>query len=151
MAWNRLGSNKNCIKALGDVFKNNKTLKMLDIAQNQIMSSDADILIESLKENHDLIELRVTGNQLRIDIDSNLYKPLTVKEDRYAMLRTPNNNMLVNKNMSAGINKELLRFNWISEKWVAYDIDLDALIPKQNKISEDKVFDIKKFDKTYEK
>lgn len=151
MAWNRLGSNKNCIKALGDVFKNNKTLKMLDIAQNQIMSTDADILIESLKENHDLIELRVTGNQLRIDIDCNLYKPLTVKEDRYAMLRTPNNNMLINKNMSAGINKELLRFNWISEKWVPYDVDLDALIPKQDKISEDKVFDIKKFDKTYEK
>lgn len=99
---------------------------MLDISQNQIKKDDAEILIESLKDNHDLIELRITGNELRLDIDCNLWKPLNVKEDRYSLLRTTNNNMMSSKDMQAGIHKDLLRFNWISEKWVPYEVKLDG-------------------------
>ena len=79
-----------------------------------------------MKDNHDLIELRITGNELRLDIDCNLWKPLNVKEDRYSLLRTTNNNMMSSKDTQAGIHKDLLRFNWISEKWVPYEVKLDG-------------------------
>lgn len=42
---------------------------MLDVSHNDIGVSCYKFLAENLAENHDLIEFRLTGNSLRLDID----------------------------------------------------------------------------------
>lgn len=69
LSANRIGSNIECINALAEALKNNKTLKMLDISFNDIKVNCYEYLASNLAENHDLIELRLAGNQLRLDID----------------------------------------------------------------------------------
>lgn len=115
MAWNRIGSNEKCVLAIAEVFMKNKTLRILDIAHNQIKDKNAQILVDALKDNHDLIELRITGNELRMDIDGNLLKPLNVFKDTYSLLRTQTFN--TSKDNTQQINKNLLRFHWATEKW----------------------------------
>jgi len=116
LAWNRIGSNEKCINAIAEIFIKNKTLRILDISHNQIKDKNAEILIDALKDNHELIELRITGNELRMDIDGNLFKPMDVFKDMYALLRTQTFNTA--KDVNQQVNKNLLRFHWSTEKWV---------------------------------
>lgn len=116
LAWNRIGSNEKCINAIAEIFMKNKTLRILDISHNQIKDKNAEILIDALKDNHELIELRITGNELRMDIDGNLFKPMDVFKDMYALLRTQTFNTA--KDVNQQVNKNLLRFHWSTEKWV---------------------------------
>jgi len=60
----------------------NKTLKILDISHNQIKEDSYSIISEALKQNHDLIEFRITGNEMRLDIDGNLFLPVNIKQDQ---------------------------------------------------------------------
>lgn len=147
LAWNRLGSNIHCINAIADVFTKNKTLRILDISHNQIIEKYTDILGNALKGNHDLIELRITGNDMRMDIDGNLLKPISVFKDTFALLRTQTFNTA--KDVSQQINKNLLRFHWMTEKWVPYNVELIGMKANRPNLDTSKDFKVSAYDITY--
>lgn len=144
LAWNRIGSNEKCVLAIAEVFMKNKTLRILDISHNQIKDKNAQILIDALKDNHDLIELRITGNEMRMDIDGNLLKPMNVFKDTYSLLRTQTFNTA--KDVNQQINKNLLRFHWSTEKWFKYDVELKGLKPTRPNLKEGQDFKLNNYE-----
>jgi len=89
-------------------------------------------LASCLKENHDLIEFRVAGNQMRLDIDGNLRKPLSVSDDQFKLIKPQSISMYQAHNTEFKVSKHLLNNNWVTEKWIKVeDVLVDGTIPRK--------------------
>lgn len=85
---------------------------------------------------------------MRLDIDGNLRKPLSVSDDQFKLIKPQSVSMYQAHNTEFKIRKNLLNNNWVTEKWVLFDSNLvDGTIPRKKIQSKIKAEDFMKENK----
>lgn len=118
LSWNNIGTSTECVQLLADKISENKILYQLDLSHNNIKDIVVTYFNEKLAQNHSLIGLHLSGNQISLDMAGYILKEHKDKK----LLQFQSEGLDLQCKIA---NKPDLRFicnNWITEKWQMVNI-----------------------------